>query len=404
MRADSDDSPRGGASSTAPPRPWHIITGEYPPQPGGVGDYCRQVAAALAAEGVEVHVWAPPARGEASADQGVTVHRLADHFHGRGRSDLERRLESFPAPRRLLVQYVAGAFGMRSMNLPFCLWLSRRRADRVWVMFHEYAYPIGWRQWPHHNLMGVVTRAMGRLLVERADRVFVSTPAWLRFPPLSKRAGAGAAWLPVPSNLPVSVEPDAVRSVRARVAPGDRKVVIGHFGTYAPGITALLRKALPPLLRADPARVLLLVGRGGTRFRAELVRGGADEGRVASTGGLPALETALHLRACDVLVQPYQEGATTRRGSLMAGLALGLPIVTNEGGLSEPIWRDGGAVALASDPSHAAIAAAAESLLRRPAEWGDLGRRAAALYETRFSLRRTVHALRDLATEDDRGP
>ena len=31
---------------------WHVITGEYPPQPGGVSDYSRLVARRLAAEGI----------------------------------------------------------------------------------------------------------------------------------------------------------------------------------------------------------------------------------------------------------------------------------------------------------------------------------------------------------------
>ena len=42
---------------------WHIITGEYPPAPGGVSDYTEAVAAGLAAAGDEVHVWCPAASG-----------------------------------------------------------------------------------------------------------------------------------------------------------------------------------------------------------------------------------------------------------------------------------------------------------------------------------------------------
>ena len=55
---------------------WHILTGEYPPQPGGVSDYCRQVAAGLAEVGDSVCVWCPPAAGETPFDSGVEVRRL----------------------------------------------------------------------------------------------------------------------------------------------------------------------------------------------------------------------------------------------------------------------------------------------------------------------------------------
>ena len=38
---------------------WHLLTGEYPPQPGGVADYTQQLARALSESGKQVHVWAP---------------------------------------------------------------------------------------------------------------------------------------------------------------------------------------------------------------------------------------------------------------------------------------------------------------------------------------------------------
>ena len=55
---------------------WHIITGEYPPQPGGVSDYTRLVAEGLAAAGDAVTVWAPSG-GLRIADRGIpTEERL----------------------------------------------------------------------------------------------------------------------------------------------------------------------------------------------------------------------------------------------------------------------------------------------------------------------------------------
>src|SRR6202171_1281001 len=119
---------------------WHLITGEYPPQSGGVSDYARLVAPVLAAEVDAVHVWCPSAKGEQPDEMGVVVHRELGNI---GASDLHRvgrRLDQFPAPRRLLVQWVPHGYGHRSMNLPFCLWLWRRaklKHDRVEIMVHE---------------------------------------------------------------------------------------------------------------------------------------------------------------------------------------------------------------------------------------------------------------------------
>ena len=69
---------------------WHVLTGEYPPVPGGVADYTQLVARGLAAAGDAVNVWTPQAPWSLSSpvlspsdDDGVTVRRLPDHFGAR---------------------------------------------------------------------------------------------------------------------------------------------------------------------------------------------------------------------------------------------------------------------------------------------------------------------------------
>ena len=59
---------------------WAVVTGEYPPQPGGVSNYTRQVCGGLAAAGDRVTVFAPPCRPPSVSDNGVSVVRLPDHF------------------------------------------------------------------------------------------------------------------------------------------------------------------------------------------------------------------------------------------------------------------------------------------------------------------------------------
>jgi glycosyltransferase involved in cell wall biosynthesis len=287
------------------------------------------------------------------------------------------------------------------MNLPFCLWISRRHAESVWVLFHEYAYHVAWGERLMHNVRGVVTSAMGALVASRADRIFVSTPAWERRIPARLRASRSITWLPIPSNVPPPASEECVRRTRNSIACGAPTTVIGHFGTFGLHIARLLAEALHPLLLGHLDRRCLLIGRGGRAFAKELIRRHPTmTAQLATTGGLPTESIAQYIMACDIMLQPYEEGATSRRGTLMAGLSLGMPVVTNVGHSSESIWSESGAVALAEDSRPATIAVTAERLLSSPEEWQDLGRRAAALYVERFSLERTMETLQRLARED----
>lgn len=368
---------------------WHLLTGEYPPTPGGVSDYTRRLAAGLAAAGATVHVWAPRTKAPAARDEGVEVHALSGGFGARGLIELTAGLARFSPPRRLLVQYVPQAFGYRGMNVPFCLWLAERPRpdDEVWVMFHEVAFPWGLGRPLAHNVLGAVTRGMARILRLRADRLLVSTPSWL--PMLGN---AGATWLPIPSNLPESVPAEEIARVRAELSPSG--TLIGHFGTYGALVAELLRPIASRLLRVDPARKLLLLGRNGERFAATLDVPGAQ---VVAPGALSDVEVATRLAACDLLVQPFPDGVTTRRTSVMAGLALGVPTVTNAGALTEPRWRSEGAVALASSPSPYEIAQVAEALLQDDARRRTLGTAAGDVYQRELAVERTVEKLLQLA-------
>lgn len=157
---------------------WHVITGEYPPARGGVADYTRALASALASAGDDVHIWSPAVDGGLVSDPGVQLHPLPEGYRPSGLRRLSRELRRLPGRKRILVQYVPHAFGMRAMNIPFCGWLAALREAEVWIMFHEVALPWGRaRRW-RANAASAVTRVMANLLVARADRVFLSIPSW----------------------------------------------------------------------------------------------------------------------------------------------------------------------------------------------------------------------------------
>lgn len=313
---------------------WVFLTGEYPPDQGGVADYTRQVAIALAELGDKVHVWAPSCAAGVGEDSShpVMLRHLPD-FGRKSLTILEKELECLPQPFRLVVQYVPLAFGWKGMNVPFCLWLSRQKHP-LWIIFHEVCAPFGWKQRPRHNLLAVVTRWSASLAAKCADRIYITIPAWRALLP----AGTQCRNLPVPANCATDVDALQAAEVRRKLAPTD-SYLIGHFGTYGSSIAAYLRCALPPLLSADPNRRVVLLGKNGEAFATEMVSAHpVCRGRLAAPGFLGAYELSCHLAACDVVLQPYPDGVSGRRASLMASLALGLPILTTTGHLTESFW------------------------------------------------------------------
>jgi glycosyltransferase involved in cell wall biosynthesis len=385
-------APQPAPVPMAAPINWHIITGEYPPQPGGVSDYTRVVAAGLASAGDHVVVWAPRADGADPRDPRVDVRRLPDQFGPRSLRLLSSALDRAPAPHRLLVQYVPHAFGWKAANVPFCFWLRSRRKDGVWVMFHEVAYPFARGAGLARNALAAVNRLMAVLVGGAAERAFVSIPAWRSGVGSVTRAGTPVMWLPVPSLIPVAGERQASADIRARYGQGNP--LVGHFGTYGDLIQPMLDRSLPELVEQSGCRVMLLGHNSDVACRELVAKHPGLTGCVHGSGTLTPDDLSHHVSACDVMLQPYPDGISSRRTSAMVALSHAVPIVTTIGQLTEPIWESSGAAVLVpvDDPGQLAIATA--SLLTDAARRASLARHAAAVYDQQFDLRHTIAALR----------
>jgi glycosyltransferase involved in cell wall biosynthesis len=372
---------------------WAIITGEYPPAPGGVSDYTYLLAQRLADAGDDVHVWAPDHAGEGPNAPGVRVHRLTGCFGPRAIRQLDLQIGQLPHSTRILVQYVPHAFGYKAMNVPFCLWLWMQRRRPVWVMFHEVSVFFKRSQPMRHNAIALVNRVMAWLVTHAAERLFISIPGWKPLLDPLMRATSKLECSPIPSNLPTQADPQLVRRLRAKITGPSEAMVIGHFGTFG-GVTVPALNVMLPRLLSKPGRICVLIGRGGREFTIALLRDHPElKGRLVPTGGLAPEEVAAQLAGCDLIIQPYPDGACGRRGSLMASLALGLPIVTNSGHLTEPLWAERSAVALAPDCDEAFIALA-EKLLGDATARATLGQNARSTYHDYFDIQRTVEKLR----------
>jgi glycosyltransferase involved in cell wall biosynthesis len=359
---------------------WHILTGEYPPASGGVGDYSAQLAAALTAAGDRVTVWTPGSS-------------LPDRFGRRSRTVLDGAFRDDPGI--VLLQYVPNALGARGMNLPFCLWLRHRAREGadVRVMFHEpFFYFTAAKPW--RNALAATQRVMARVLLDASTHVYLSTGTWRGR--LTPRNGTPLDVLPIPSNIHPG-SPNSDERLRHSIAP-DGEPIVGHFGTYGDHVEGELLRVLPCVaVRCARAR-FAFIGIGSVEFRARLARRHPDiAGRSWASGRLSACDVSSALRACDLLIQPYPDGITTRRTSAMAGLQHGVPVVTTSGALTEPIWMESRAVALVSVEDAEAFATSVAALVGDNAEAQALGRRGAETYERHFPLERTVSVLRGAA-------
>lgn len=369
---------------------WHILTGEYPPHCGGVGDHSALIGRGLAKRGCAVHVWQPNASEQAAAN--LHVHAIGS-FGLRGLQLLERSLNALPTPRILLVQYVPNAFGWRGANLPFCRWLLRRSrsGDDVRIFFHEPYFYFA-RQSLRRNLLAAVQRIMAWLLLRAARRVYVSNPAWeglLR--PYAPRRSLSMKWLPIPSTIPCIDNADAIADLRRSVSA---RWKVGHFGSFNDNIAPFLTDSLRELLRREPDVVVKLLGSGADRH-ARMIAQDCPElsARVLVIGRVSAEEISAHLQTLDLAIQPYPDGVSSRRTSAMACLANGVPTLSTVGEWTEPTWFGDQGIKMTPAGDAAAFVFAAQGLVHDEAARRTLAEAGRKLYRRCFALEHTLDNL-----------
>jgi glycosyltransferase involved in cell wall biosynthesis len=388
---------------------WTILTCEYPPDCGGVGDYTAQVADALVAAGDDVTVFCPPrssyaaraARHTGVDAAGVDVVVLDDVYGRLARRAIDARLDQRPSssPTTILVQYVPTGFGLRGANIPWCRWLlkrSRRQGNDVRLVFHEPYFEFTWRP-VRQNALALVERVMAKMLLRAASRVYLSTDAWRRYltPYLPAAPSTNLITIPIPSAIPRCDRTAGVSARRAQLLGTSTDRLVGHFGTFGAQMRPMLEAVLTQILSGDPTVSAVCLGSGSDEFvRSVVAAVPSVRGRVVGTGRISRSDVALTLSACDLIVQPYPDGVTTRRTSVMASLVNARAVLTTTGHLTEPVWADAGAVALVPALDTDRFVAAARALLANSDDRTALAARGAKVYRERFALDHTIRALR----------
>ncbi|HLY99235.1 MAG TPA: glycosyltransferase [Candidatus Angelobacter sp.] len=375
-------------------RQWHIVTCEFPPQIGGVGDYSFEIAKELARFGDEVHVWCGSASGEAPECTGVSVHRMMGGFSPRDLWRAGKLMDEFPAPRRLFVQWVPHGYGYRSMNVFFCVWLwlrAKMKRDHAEIMFHEVwlSFGISWKA----NIAAAVHRVMVALLKDAAAKIWISCEAWREF---LQNAKAPAGWLPVSCNVSGDAEPEKIAAVRQRCREGKASRIVGHLGIGDSLVEGQLRQLVPSLLQEKNDVCFLLIGKRSLALSRELQSAYPDmASRILCSGVLSRDELSAHVSACDLLVQPYIDGISTRRTAAMAALATGRALLTTSGHSTEPFWLECGQLAIVPSGDTRSLVTRAVQLLEDDHQRERMANAGKQLYYALFAASVSVQVLRE---------
>ncbi len=341
-----------------------LVTGEYPPQPGGVGDYTRELAAALAAQGAEVHVLTHTrARGSGP----VTVHPLV------GRWGWGALWQIRAAAKRLKldvlnVQYQTAAYGL-SAPIHF---LPDVAGVPMVVTFHDLREPYLFPK------AGGLRRAAINRLARRAAGVITTDPADAA--ELARRGGVRQlTHIPIGSNI-APAPPDNYDRTLWRLALGVQpdEMLLGYFGflNASKGGDTLISALAILDDRKAKVKLVLIGGAAGASdptdaaFGAQIdkqIRRYDVAHRILRTGFIPPAEVSANLLACDAVVLPYRDGVSFRRGSLLAALAHGCPVITTTPPAPLPELRDGENIRLVPPESAPALVLAVTGLLNAPA-------------------------------------
>lgn len=170
--------------------------------------------------------------------------------------------------------------------------------------------------------------------------------------------------------------------------------IVGHFGTYGKWVTQSLAPIVDSLLvRSDDVHLHLIGGRSD-QFREKLVaKNSSWAARISATGRLDSEEVADHIAACDVMLQPYPDGANTRRTSLMACLINARATVTTQGANCEAVWSESGIVRLSDGTNPESAVQQILELLMDKATRDLLGDFAYAYYISHFAMESTLDVL-----------
>jgi glycosyltransferase involved in cell wall biosynthesis len=351
-----------------------LLSGAFPPQFDGIGDYTWWLSQAFAEMGHEIIVltsFAPIRHHPPNVE-------VIPCFHASRSQTLREALKQVAGRRRfdwLIVQYNPFSFGPRGFA-PGLIAALRTADLPIALMFHEtFAVPL----WPWQQIVMRLWQYPQFVCLARAGQCnFVSTERWLA--QVRRWARAPSYLMPVGSNLPLCQLTKA--QARSKLGLSPDALILGVFG-FAHGSkrTDWIGMAARAIHGKFPQTQILSIGELGQRLRDA-----CGDVPLHDHGFLPGQEASLRLRAMDLFLAPFSDGISGRRGSAIAAFQHGVPVCSTFRGYTDRFLREVDTPALRLTPADnkslfiESAREQAELCLQQP----DLGRDLIRFYETHF--------------------
>ncbi len=307
-----------------------LIVQTLPPRHDAIGEYTQLLAEALSGKS-KVRILFPYGN---SIPNCSTVN-LVSCFHLTG---LRRFNGLFTHlcesdSDAVILQYNPFCWGKRGWATDLVRAFNEVRQKRpdllIGVMFHEtYTMNPGWRARVLRSFQYRQYQSLCRL----ADVLFFSTEVWAESCRNTIR-DRPVIHLPVGSNLPRSVA-DRDR-VRQKFGIPSEAFICGVFGGAHPSrmidrIESAVRRLVE---RLGLDRVVHFLHIGG-----EPIAWNLGQVPILATGRLPAEQASDAIATLDMMINPFSDGVSTRRGSVIAALQNGVPVLTTYGHHTDRIW------------------------------------------------------------------
>lgn len=368
---------------------------------GGVGAFTQEIGQALAQLGHQIHIItsnkARPPQTTPSPSLKKAWQRIGNlsepiplpfgQLHPRARrwrwgdaaliADIALRYDL----DLINIQYQPAAYNMHSAAIQLLPWRLQGLTKSI-ITCHDLRIPYLFPK--AGNLR---QRAVNFMLTHTDGIITTNTPDTNQLPTLAPKTPH--IQIPIGSNIqaytPHRIEIDDVRET-LNLAPNDLLLAYFGFINESKGADTLI-KALADMDKRT--HLVFIGGKTGSSDTSNnasfasnlerLIRAFGLQKRVHWTGFLSDVRVSAHLHAADLIIMPYRDGASLRRGTLMAALAHGRPLITTTPNHPIPELHHGQNVWLIPPNNPKALAQAIKQLAQDPNLRHTLGQQAHTL-------------------------